>query len=362
MPILLCMGLLHIPGFCNDGYQNQTSSSSQGQTWQDMVVKFNQWMASDLWQPWNEDKHIQRNVHNIEDIFEGSIFKLPSDIDKARNIIIEDKASNLMLGYTIGIARILAPTLEFLGNFLITERFLSDIIMDLKLWFYVGNRWFYAIAASLIRFFPTLFKEDPDPNLFCSSVDFFILLSSSSELSTNLRSITNGMSTGGMTIFVERLLVDFKSRLSCIVNKKADYSKAQEVDGDFERLLDLISLHHRLAGSGQHVNDKDALDAELVIIWDNLPAQIQIVLDTVTASRAKRSRAWLCNAVLRLLAALSGVGMELTREVVGVREGFSSFIDITYLYGVTGDVLPGALELADPGCGGQEDVAIIWNR
>merc|ERR1719308_331816 len=188
--------------------------------------------------------------------------------------------------------------------------------MDLKLWFYVGNRWFYAIAVSLIRFFPTLFQEDPDPNLFCSSVDFFIMLSNTSELSTNLRSITNDMSEGEMTIFVEKLLVDFKSRLSCIVNKKAEYAKAQEVDGDFERLLDLISLHHRLAGSGQHVNDKDALDAELVIIWDNLPAQIQRVLDTVTASRAKRSRAWFCNAVLRLLAALSGVGMELTREVV----------------------------------------------
>ena len=78
--------------------------TSEGQTWQDMVFRFGQRMAAELWQPWNEYDRVLRNVKKIEDIFQESILKLPSSIDMARNIIIEDQASNLMLGYTIGIA------------------------------------------------------------------------------------------------------------------------------------------------------------------------------------------------------------------------------------------------------------------
>ena len=248
------------------------------------------------------------SVNTIEEIFEGSILKLPSDIDRVKNMIIENIATKNMLGYSYAIAFILGAFIDTLAEFLDREMLLSDLSSDPILWFFLGWVWFYTAGFAGPWLFPSIYSGG-DPNLSCSSVDFFILMFNT-NLSTNVRSITTAMSEGKMIIFVESIRLDFKSRLSCIVDEKSGYSEAEEIDETFERLLDLISLHHHLAGPGQHVNDKDALDAELVIIWDSLPAQIQEVHAAVTVNRAYNARVIFVIGILNLTGAICGVFIE----------------------------------------------------
>jgi len=248
------------------------------------------------------------SVNTIEEIFDGSILKLPSDIDRVRNIIVEDIATKNMLGYTKATAYILGAVVDTLAELLDREMLLTDLTSDPVLWFYLGWVWFYGWGFAGPWLFPRIYSGG-DPNLSCSSVDFFLLMFNT-KLSTSLKSITTTMSEGEMTIFIENIRLDYKSRLSCIIDEKRVYSEAEEIDGTLERLLDLISLHHHLAGPGQHVNDKDALDAELLIIWDNLPAQIEEVRLAVTARRAYNARVIFLMGVLNLSGAICGAFIE----------------------------------------------------
>ena len=128
------------------------------------------------------------SVTNIEDIFQQMVLSLPNIIDKSRAFIVEDIASNNMLGYTIGFSYFLGAFLDTIGDFLVEERFLSELITDQALWFLMGWLWFYAAGFAGPWMFPSTFSGG-DPNLECSSLDFFAMLAES-DLNLNINSIT----------------------------------------------------------------------------------------------------------------------------------------------------------------------------
>ena len=111
------------------------------------------------------------SVTNIEDIFQQMVLSLPNIIDKSRAFILEDIASNNMLGYTVGFSFFLGAFLDTIGTFLVEERFLSEQITDQSLWFLMGLLWFYAAGDAGPFMFPSTFNGG-DPNLVCSSLDF----------------------------------------------------------------------------------------------------------------------------------------------------------------------------------------------
>jgi len=321
------------------------------------------------------------SVHAIEEIFEVSLHKLPKDIDKARDSIIEDIATKNMLGYTIATAYFLGAALDTVGDFFVNERSLADLVTDQGLWFTLGWLWLYAAGFAAPWLFPSTFNGG-DPNLQCSSEDFLALLAES-KLSTDVKSITT-RSKGEMIIFTERLRIYFKSRLSCIVNKKHKYAEAKFIHGTFERLLDLISLHHELTYKdhdhhhhNHHHHDLDVVDAELLRIWDNMSVLVYEVHRDVTASRATRSRIFLFIGLLNLIASIFGVLMELSLgdfANIPAIPGFSPFINVNgrfsndFLVGEALYVLAESIgwgyayhmtyflfvEEADPGCGLKE--------
>jgi len=248
------------------------------------------------------------SVNTIQDIFEETMLKLPNDIDLARDIIIEKIAKKNMLGYTIAFGYFLGAALDTIADFLFNERFLTDIILDRCLWFHLGWLWFYAAGFAGPWLFPSTFNGG-DPDLLCSSEDFFTMLADT-ELNTDISSITSG-SESEVLILSERLRLVFRSRLNCIVGKRKQYPEAEFVHGTFERILDLINLHHRVNTPVRQETGLDLLDAELRRIWDNLPVLVEEVHSDVTASRANRSRIFVFIGLLNLIASIFGVLMEL---------------------------------------------------
>merc|ERR1719481_1470243 len=227
------------------------------------------------------------SVDTIEDIFEATMLRLPNDIDVSRDAIIEKIATRNLLGYTIASGFFIGATLDSISDLLRNQRNFTEIFTVGCLWYQLGWTWFYAVGFAGPWLFPSTFNGG-DPDLLCSSEDFLTMLADT-ELNTDISSITS-RSESEVLILSERLRLVFRSRLNCIVGKRKKYPEAEFVHGTFERILDLIKLHHRVNTPVQQETGLDLLDAELRRIWDNLPVLVDEVHSDVTASRANRSR------------------------------------------------------------------------
>jgi len=258
------------------------------------------------------------SLDSVEDIFQQMVLNLPNGIDKSREFIVEDIASNNMIGFTIVFSFFMGAALDTVADFLVEERFLTDIITDQGLWFFLGWLWFYAAGFSGPWLFPATFSGG-DPNLQCSSVDFFAMLADS-DLNLNIKSISS-RSKGEMLILSERLRTDFNSRLGCIVHKKGDYKEAEQVHSEFQRLLGLINLHHQLTVTDQIQEDIGVLDQELRLIWDSIPLMVPDVYDAVTARRANTLGIYFFLAILNLLGAICGTLLQIVPIGLGGAPG-----------------------------------------
>ena len=80
------------------------------------------------------------------------------------------------------------------------------------------------------------------------------------------------------------ILVDFQSRVGCIVNKKSEYKEALLVAQAFDSLIFLTSLPGQLSASpppDPTPRDLSLLDSELLDIWAEiilLTDQVQLTL------------------------------------------------------------------------------------
>jgi len=249
------------------------------------------------------------SVINIEDNFQQIVMSMPNIIDKSRAAIVEGIATTNMVGYTVGFSYFLGAFLDTIGDFLVEERFLSELITDQALWFLMGWLWFYAAGFAGPWLFPSTFGAG-NPNLVCSSVDFFAMLAES-DLNLNINSITS-RSQGEMAILSQRLRTDFNSRLGCIVHKKGKYKEAEQVHNVFERMLSLISLHHHLTGPDPGQEDIAVLDQELRQLWDRIPVLVEEVHEAVTISRANTAKVYFFVGLLNLGGLISGALLQAT--------------------------------------------------
>jgi len=246
----------------------------------------------------------------IEDIFQQMVLDLTNHIDRSREVIVEDIASNNMLGYTIVLTFVSGAALDNVRYFLVMEKSLAEIMTDKGFWFFLGYLWFYAVGFSGPWMFPATFNTGGDPNLLCSSVDFFSMMADS-ELNLNIKSISS-RSKREMLILSERLRTDFNSRLGCIVHKKGDYKEAEQVYSEFKRLLGIINLHHQLTVPDQNQEeDIGVLDQELRRLWDFIPIMVPDVHGAVTERRANTLRISFLLGILNLLGAICGTLLNL---------------------------------------------------
>jgi hypothetical protein len=182
----------------------------------------------------------------------------------------------------------------------------------------LGWLWWYAAGFAGPWLFPSTFSGG-DPNLSCSSLDFFAMLADS-DLSLNINSITS-RSPGEMFILSEKLKVDFNSRLSCIVYKRGEYKEAAQVHSMFEKMLRLINLHQLLTSSGPAGRDDIlALDQELRQIWARVPLLVEEAHAAVSTRRANTAGINIFVGVLNLLGAISGVLLNIPTNLTRVPE------------------------------------------
>ena len=219
----------------------------------------------------------------VEAKYQSIITDLPSVIDNARSVIIRDKAIKNMLGYTIAGSYILGAFLDTVGVALLEKSgfgpALVGIVTDKADAGLIWYLWWYAFGYGGPWYFPNIFSGG-DPNLQCSSEEFFQLISDHG-LTLNIQSFT-AAAPGAAAVLRERLARDFNSRLGCIVHKRGDYKEAAAVSQLFEMMLFLTDLHVQLdTGPLPRIGAADisTLDAELMNIW----AEIIVLTDQVIA-------------------------------------------------------------------------------
>ena len=132
-------------------------------------------------------------------------------------------------------------------------------------------------------FFPEIFNGG-NPNLECSSEDFFSLLSDNQF--RNQRSILTqimSMSQLGMEVFKEIFARDFYSKLGCIVDKEAKYKESAEVISEFQKLLFSMSLYHQLTSTSNKSETNSELlkilDKQIGEVWDEIGKLTEEVLN-----------------------------------------------------------------------------------
>ena len=219
----------------------------------------------------------------VEAKYQSIITDLPSVIDNARSVIIRDKAIKNMLGYTIAGSYILGAFLDTVGVALLEKSgfgpTLVGIVTDKADAGLIWYLWWYAFGYGGPWYFPNIFSGG-DPNLQCSSAEFFELISDHG-LTLNIQSFT-AAAPGAAAVLKERLVRDFNSRLGCIVHKRGDYKEAAAVSQLFEMMLFLTDLHVQLQPDTSPLPrigaaDISTLDAELMNIW----AEIIVLTDQV---------------------------------------------------------------------------------
>lgn len=217
----------------------------------------------------------------VEAKYQNHIQTLPRLIDEAREVIIQDIATRNMMGYTIAGSFFIGAFLDTVGLTLLELKSFGELILKLisdKFWPGVYMFfWWYSFGYAGPWLFPAIFSGG-DPNLKCSSADFFQLMNDH-DLTLDIQSFTE-LSTGASVILVQRVTRDFNSKLSCIVNKRGDYKEAALVAQAFESMLFLTSLHSRLSNippPDPTPREIALLDSELLNLW----AEIILITDQV---------------------------------------------------------------------------------
>ena len=220
----------------------------------------------------------------VEAKYQNHIQTLPRLIDEAREVIIQDIATRNMMGYTIAGSFFIGAFLDTVGLTLLELKSFGELILKLisdKFWPGVYMFfWWYSFGYAGPWLFPAIFSGG-DPNLKCSSADFFQLMNDH-DLTLDIQSFTE-LSTGASVILVQRVTRDFNSKLSCIVNKRGDYKEAALVAQAFESMLFLTSLHSRLSNippPDPTPREIALLDSELLNLW----AEIILITDQVCIS------------------------------------------------------------------------------
>eukprot|EP00092_Neocalanus_flemingeri_P038742 GFUD01042184.1.p1 GENE.GFUD01042184.1~~GFUD01042184.1.p1 ORF type:complete len:479 (+),score=92.59 GFUD01042184.1:52-1488(+) len=239
---------------------------------------------------------------NIEEMFQVIVFSLPNLIDKTKDVIVADIATKNLFGYTIALSYFVGALFDTIGELVVNERLLADLITDLELWFIIGWAWFYAAGFAGPWMFPSTFGGDP--HLGCSSMDYFSMLADS-DLSLNIATITS-RPVGEMSVLTARLRTDFNSKLGCIVHKKGKYKEATQVHAEFEKMLGLITFHHLLSSPVPGQADLLALDQELGRIWIKIPLLVEEAHAAVTTRRANTAAIVFFVGLLNLLGAIFG--------------------------------------------------------
>ena len=149
----------------------------------------------------------------VEAKYQSLVQEIPGLIDEARVVIIQEIATKNMLGYTIAGSFVIGAFLDTVGLTLLELDSLSQLINKLisdKFWpgifiFF----WFYAFGYGGPWYFPAIFNAG-DPNLKCSSADYFQLLNDY-DLTLNIQSFTQ-LSPAESLILTEKVGRDFYSR------------------------------------------------------------------------------------------------------------------------------------------------------
>ena len=217
----------------------------------------------------------------VEAKYQDLIQTIPRLIDEARDVIIQDIATQNMMGYTIAGSFFLGAFLDTVGLTLLELKSFGELILKLisdKFWpgLYMFF-WWYSFGYAGPWLFPSIFSGG-DPNLRCSSADFFQLLNDH-DLTLDVQSFTE-LSTGASVILVQKVTRDFNSKLSCILTKRGDYKEAALVAQAFESMIFLTSLHSSLSNIPppfSTARDIALLDSELLNLW----AEIILITDQV---------------------------------------------------------------------------------
>ena len=233
----------------------------------------------------NQKKDIplhQVNLDFIEAKYHRLMLELPSLIDDAKEVIVEDTATRNMMGYTIAFSYFLGSTLEILGFTLMLRRSLQDTAASLasrrEYYGYVWYTGWYGAGDASPWFFPDIFTTGGDPHIACSGADYRQLLEEF-HLGTNIQSFSV-RSFAEKVITVERLQRDFNERLGCIlVHVNRDYKEADQVSASFQSMLRLLQLHEDLQ-THAHPNPQDlsVLDQELDNVWEEIVSITEEVL------------------------------------------------------------------------------------
>ena len=221
------------------------------------------------------------DIDFVEAKYQSLIQGLPLLIDEAREVIRQDIATKNMMGYTIAGSFFIGAFLETVGGTLMEFKSFGALIQALVsstewpgiyIWL-----WGYAFGYAGPWLFPAIFNGG-DPNLKCSSADFFQLLNDH-DLTLDIQSFTE-LSPGANVILVEKVSRDFNSRLGCIVYKRSDYKEAALAAQAFESMIFLTSLHGQLSDippPDPTPRDIALLDSELLNLW----AEIILITDQV---------------------------------------------------------------------------------
>ena len=228
----------------------------------------------------------QVNLDFIEAKYHRLMLELPSLIDDAREVIVEDTATRNMMGYTIAFSYFLGSTLEIVGFTLMLRRSLKDAAVSLasrrEYYGYVWYTGWYGAGDASPWFFPDIFTTGGDPHIACSGADYGQLLEEFHLGTNNIQSFSV-RSFAEKIITIERLQRDFNERLGCIlVHVNRDYKEADQVSATFQSMLRLLQLHEDLRTQQTHTHpnpqDLRGLDQELDNVWEEIVSITEEVL------------------------------------------------------------------------------------
>jgi len=253
------------------------------------------------------------NLDFVEAKYQSLIQELPLLIDEAREVISQDIATKNMMGYTIAASFFIGAFLDTVGVTLLELGSFGELILELvtgKFWpgLYVLF-WGYAFGYSGPWLFPTVFNGG-DPNLKCSSADYFQLLNDH-DLTLNIQSFTE-LSSGASVILVEKVSRDFNAKLSCIVNQRSNYKEAALAAQAFESMIFLTSLHGQLSDVpplDQTTRDISLLDSELLNLWAEIVLITDQVYNEVASRKAHTAVVYVFIGFLNVIGTVGGLMM-----------------------------------------------------
>jgi len=230
------------------------------------------------------------DVAFVEAKYENLVYKLPKLIDTARAEIIKEIATLNMLGYSIAAGFAVGVLCDTIGVILLEEVSLGativSIVTDHKRLGFLWFIWWYSFGYAAPWLFPATFNGG-DPNLLCSSADFFSLYNDY-ELTLNIQSFTE-KSPGESVLLLERVNREFNLRLGCILQHSGKYKSASGVSSAFQSMLFLVNLHTQLdtrIRPEANQKDLDLLDSALQNLWFEIIDLTDQVHGEVTSRRA----------------------------------------------------------------------------